>query len=66
MEKLAEACGYDENEQCRSEPGLDGDLQLLLDHLLDLLRQLADGLVMLLETEARDYANLKINQNVFF
>ena len=46
--KLVEACGYDEDEQCRSEPGLDGDLQLMLDHLLDLLRQLADDLVLLL------------------
>ena len=38
------ACRYDEEEQCRSELGLDGDLK---DHLLDLLGQLADDLVLL-------------------
>jgi hypothetical protein len=39
------ACRYDEEEQCRSELGLDGDRK---DHLLDLLGQLADDLVLLL------------------
>jgi hypothetical protein len=48
-EACGEACGgacrYDE-EQCRSELGLDGDLK---DHLLDLLGPLADDLVLLLK-----------------
>ncbi len=50
-EKFAEkeacggACKYEEEEQCRSELGLDGDLKI---HLLDLLGQLADDLVLLL------------------
>jgi hypothetical protein len=39
------ACRCDEERQCRSELGLDGDLK---DHLLDLLGQLADDLVLLL------------------
>ncbi len=39
------ACRYDEEEQRRSELGLDGDLK---DHLVDLLGQQADDLVLLL------------------